>query len=383
MTRVLLSATVLQGGRSGVASYIFGLLDGLAGIDAPIHVTVAGFADDARLFEPWAERIAWVTVPEPWRPAPRNVLWHQTRLRPLLARLRCDLLHIPSYRRIAWRPGVPQVVTIHDLAPFSLRGKYDPLRMFFGRHVARFLARRAGRVIAVSQTTARDVERFFGVHPPTLHVVWNGIDHSFFQPRPTGAAREALRSGHAQERPYFLYLARIEHPGKNHVRLIDAFERYAAETGDRETQLLLAGADWHGAEIVHARAAASPVAPQIRLPGFLPRESLPDWLSGAVAVVFPSLFEGFGFPPLEAMACGAPVISSTRGALGEIVGDAALLIDPERPEEIARAMVLLARDAASRDDLRRRGLERARLFDWRETARATARIYLEAGDARA
>ena len=123
MIRVALSTSVVQRGKSGVASYVFGLLDGLRAIDAPVELTLLGLEEDRPLFEPWMDRCAWEPVPERWRPAVRNVAWHQTLLRGVLKRLRADVLHVPSYRRIAWRPPVPQVVTIHDCAAFAVAGQ--------------------------------------------------------------------------------------------------------------------------------------------------------------------------------------------------------------------------------------------------------------------
>ncbi len=139
-----------------------------------------------------------------------------------------------------------------------------------------------------------------------------------------------------QRHPYFIYLARLEHPGKNHVRLIQAFEQFCARNPGLTHELLLGGADWHGAEVIHQRVAASALKGRIREIGFVPKTDLPHWYAGATAMVYPSLFEGFGLPPIEAMACGCPVISSAAGSLGEVVGDAARIIDPLEPETIAK-----------------------------------------------
>ena len=372
--RVALSVSVVQRGKSGVASYVFGLLDGLRAIGAPIELTLLGLAEDRPLFEPWLDRCEWEPVDEKWRPAARNIAWHQTLLRPVLRRLRADVLHIPSYRRIVWRPPVPQVVTIHDCAAFAVRGKYDFARMFYGRQVVTRLARQADGLMTVSHATALDVERHFAIAPHCISIVWNGIDHASFHPRPAEETRAfAERKLGAAAAPYFLYLARLEHPGKNHVRLIEAFERFAAENPARAEQLIFGGADWHGAEVIHARIAASPLRARIRNLGFVGKSDLPLWYSGATAMIYPSLFEGFGLPPVEAMACGTPVISSTRGSLGEVVGDAARLIDPEDPADMAAAMAGIT--PATRAEWSGRGIARAGKFRWETAARAVVRSY--------
>lgn len=371
MIRVALSTSVVQGGRSGVASYVFGLLDGLARIEAPVQVILIGLEGDRPLFERWLGRCEWSGVAERWRPALRNVLWHQTALRGRLRSVRADVLHIPSYRRIVWRAPCPQVVTIHDCAAFAVKGKYDLARMVYGRQVVTRLARGADTVMTVSAATADDVARHFGLPRDALHVVWNGIDRARFRP-PAPAEVAAFRTRRAA--PYFLYLARLEHPAKNHVRLIAAFEEFAARHPADRHELLFGGADWHGADQVHARIAASPCAARIHALGFVDLADLPLWYAGATAMVYPSLFEGFGLPPAEAMACGCPVMCSTRGSLGEVVGDAARLVDPVDVPGMADALAELAAPAA-REAWRERGLARAALFDWNETARKVTTLY--------
>ena len=374
MIRVALSTTVVQRGRSGVAAYLFGLLDGFAAIDAPVKIVLLGLADDAPLFTRWLDRCEWVSVPESKRGALRNIWWHQTTARSVLREIRADIVHVPSYRRIMWKPPVPQVVTIHDCAAFNVRGKYDAARMFYGQHVARRLARGADAITTVSRATADDVERHFGIPVTEQHVIWNGIDQGRFHPQTADDVAHFLHGAAAQPRPYFLYLARLEHPAKNHVRLIEAFEHFTRAHPDAEHDLIFGGADWHGADQIHARIAASPVRHRIRNLGFVDDAALPFWYAGATAMVYPSLFEGFGLPPVEAMACACPVIASPRGSLAEVVGDAARLIDPLDPTDIANALGELTIDA-HRQTWRERGLRRAALFDWRESARQLTQVY--------
>jgi len=205
------------------------------------------------------------------------------------------------------------VATIHDLAPFHLTGKYDWKRMFYGRVVVKRLARRQDAVIAVSEGTARDLKTFFGLGPDRVTVIWNGIDHQRFQPGDTTAAKSDAARRWGIDQPFFLYVSRLEHPAKNHVRLIEAFNQFKAAT--RSPWLLVfAGSDWHGAETIHAAAKASPFSSAIRPLGFVSDADLPSLYHATDVFVYPSLFEGFGFPPIEAMACGIPVISSKRSS---------------------------------------------------------------------
>ena len=376
--KIALSVSVIQKGKSGVATYVSGLLRGLAASGWPVEVVLFGLEDDKSWFAPWLDRCTWVGVPEKFRPAVANILWHQTKMPGLLRQHRCDVLHIPSYRRMVAFPGIPQVVTVHDCAPFRLQGKYDQLRMFYGRQMVTRLARRAKEVIAVSEATAADIREFFGVREERLTVIYNGINHTLFQPQTPEAVRARLPVTQAWEDGWWVYVARLEHPGKNHLRLIEAFARLCEECPREAGRLVLAGADWHGADVVHRAIEVSPVRDRIHCAGFVPEEDLPAWYSGAKGLVFPSLFEGFGLPPVEAMACGCPVLCSDRGSLAEVTGGAAVLFDPEDVAGITAAMRKLCSDPAQRYELRAAGLARAALFEWSRCASATVDIYQRA-----
>ena len=172
-------------------------------------------------------------------------------------------------------------------------------------------------------------------------------------------------------------MARLEHPAKNHARLIAAFNRFKTQSPS-PWQLVLSGSDWHGAEVIHDLVRRSPFAQDIRTLGFVPPEELPLWYRAASVFVYPSLFEGFGLPPLEAMACGCPVLASSDGAVGEVCGDAAIRTDPLDVDDLTAKLALLAGDLALRERLHTAGLARARQFDWRHTASATLEIYARA-----
>ena len=371
--RVGLSTSVGQRGRSGVATYLFGLIDGLLKSSPDIRLTLFGLANDKALFNRWLDRCEWKEVSEFWRPAVRDIFFHQFLLPRRLTRAGCDVVHIPSYRRVLAHSRTPQVLTIHDCASFRLRGKYDAARNFYTQRVVVPMARRVRQLIAVSAATAQDITRFYGRRSSEIDVIWNGIDHDRFQPSATAEAP-------ALDCPYFLYVARLEHPAKNHVRLIEAFERLLARHPHVPHQLVLAGSDWHGAEAIHARVAQSPVRNRILTPGFVRPAALAGWYAGAEAMVYPSLFEGFGLPPIEAMACGCPVVCSDRGSLGEVVGNAARLVDPDSPADIAAGLLEMLQPAR-REAWRQRGLGHAARFDWRDVGQRTAAIYRRAGGA--
>jgi len=276
-----------------------------------------------------------------------------------------------------WQKPCPLIATIHDLAPFHVKGKYDWKRMFYARFVVRHLAQRQSSIIAISQSTAHDIQRFFAVPPERITVIHNGIDHERFKPADHDAARAIVAERYGLAAPFFLYVARLEHPGKNHLRLIEAFNQFKARSRSN-WRLAFAGSDWHGAEVIHGAIAQSPCAADIKCLGFVADAELPSLYSAAGGFVYPSLFEGFGLPPIEAMACGCPVICSTRGSLGEVVGDAALTFDPENVADVTRALERIATDASLRDRLRSAGLKRAHQFTWNACANSTIEAYQRA-----
>jgi glycosyltransferase involved in cell wall biosynthesis len=372
--RVGISTSVIQRGKSGVGQYVFALLRALLSGTHQHKFVLFVLEEDLPLFAFAKDKAEIVAVPEKFRPPVKNILWHQTRLPMLVRKLRLDVLHIPSYRRMLWPRPCPLVSTIHDLAPFHVAEKYDWKRMFYGRVVVRRLARRQDRIVAISEYTAGDIVKFFGLPREHITVIHNGLDHERFYP----GSRERAKVGAAERfglnRPFFLYVSRLEHPGKNHLRLISAFEEFKAAT-QSDWQLAFAGGDWHGAEAIHEAIRKSKFTNEIRCLGFVPDEQLPDLYRAADVFVYPSLHEGFGLPPIEAMACACPVITSTRGALAEVIGEAAVIIEPEDVHSVANQLRLLAGVEGVRNRLRTVGLEHARKFDWNKTAAETLKVY--------
>lgn len=372
--RIAISTPVIQRGRTGIAQYVFALVRALLPYADRHEFHLLVLEEDLPLFGFARDQVRLLPIPESHRPAIRNILWHQRQL-PALARKECwDVLHIPSYRRLLWSRPCPLAATLHDLAPFRVAGKYDPLRMFYGRVVVRRLAHRQDAIIAISDNTAADIRACFGVADARLHTIHNGLDHQRFHPGDPTAARAFVQHRFGLAGPYFLYVSRLEHPAKNHVRLIAAYDRFRKATG-LPWLLAFGGGDWHGAQSVRAAAAASAFAADIRFLGFVPDPELPDLYRAAGAFVYPSLYEGFGFPPVEAMACGCPVISSTRGALAEVVADAAECIDPLDVPDLDTALRTLASDETRRRQLITAGITNAGRFRWDRCAEATLGVW--------
>ncbi len=372
--KIAISTSVIQRGQTGIAQYVFALVRALLPHTTRHEIHLLVLEEDQSLFDFARDQVRILPVHEQHRPALRNILWHQLHLPALARQHGWDVLHVPSYRRLLWPRPCPLSATIHDLAPFRVAGKYDPLRMFYGRVMVRRLAQRQDAVIAISENTAADIRSCFRLPENRLHVVHNGLDHQRFHPGDPAASRISVRQRFNLDQPFFLYVSRLEHPAKNHVRLIAAYDAFRKATG-LPWLLVFGGGDWHGAPIIRAAAAASAFPHDIRFLGFVPDTELPDLYRAAEAFVYPSLYEGFGFPPVEAMACGCPVISSTRGALAEVVADAAECIDPLDVPDLDTALRTLATDETRRRQLITAGLANAKRFQWDVCARNTLRVW--------
>jgi glycosyltransferase involved in cell wall biosynthesis len=213
-----------------------------------------------------------------------------------------------------------------------------------------------------------------GLRPDRVTVTPLAADPAVFFPGDRAAAAAHVAARFGVTGPFVLYIARIEHPGKNHVRLIRAFDRLKTRTG-LPHKLVLAGSDRERAAEVHAEAASARHARDIVFTGFVPTDSVADLYRAADVFAFPSLFEGFGLPLLEAMACGTPVVAADVASLPEVAGDAARLIDPRDEHALAAALEAVLTDPAVSADLVARGLTRSQAFSWQRTARQTLDVF--------
>lgn len=375
------STSVIQRGKTGVAQYVFALLKAFHELQEDHQFVLFVLEEDEPFFSHFRDRFQIEVVSEKFRPPIKNIIWHQTILPRLAKKHRLDVVHVPSYRRLPIVAPCARVGTIHDLAPFRVPGKYDLARMFYGRVVVKRLAAMQDQLIAVSGNTATDLNLFFRLGEERVTVVRNGLDHDRFHPhdRVDASALARIRFGLSQ--PYLLYVARLEHPGKNHIRLIEAFEEFQKQSKS-DWVLALGGSDWHGAEVIHERIAQSPARDSIRVLGFVADQDLPALYSAAKAFIYPSLYEGFGMPPVEAMACGCPVICSDRGSLGEVVGDAAMIVQPENSVSIRDSILKFYNSESLRSEYIRKGLERAAQYSWEKAARETLAVYHRATQSR-
>lgn len=265
---------------------------------------------------------------------------------------------------------VPTVLTVHDLIFERFPQYHRRLNHFFLTRAMPLFARRATAIIAISQATRRDLITLYGVPADNIHVVYEA-PAPHFRPQPA-AVVEAVRRRYGLPERYILTVGTIE-PRKNLSRLLTAFAR-VREQGLADALVIVGQRGWLY-EGFFRRLAESPVRDAVILPGFVPDADLAAMYTGATVFALPSLYEGFGLPVLEAMACGAPVVAARAGALPEVGGDAALYVDPRDAEAIAEGLERCLRDAELRAEMRARGVQQAARFSWERTARETVQVY--------
>lgn len=282
-----------------------------------------------------------------------------------------DVFHGIDHNLTPFLP-CPSLVTVHDLILLVLRGPYLGPTAWAWMRFHRAAARRAGCVVAVSHNTARDVERIWKIPPERIAVVHEGVSPLYAPVREEERLREAL-SRHGVARPYFLYLGGFD-PRKNLHNMLLAFKRFLLMHGASH-RLVMVG-DRRGFEpYLDGLVEELGLEGAVIFTGFLPEEDLPALYSGADAFLCVSLYEGFGLPLLEAMACGTPVLASRASSLPEVVGDAGLLVDPLDADKIAAAMLRLVEDTNYRKELAERGRLRAASFTWDRAALAVLSLY--------
>jgi glycosyltransferase involved in cell wall biosynthesis len=355
---------------TGVGRYTLNLLRGLAERIDPASITLFLTRDAAGL-----EHVPFRRVVAP-TPTPHEFLrgaWEQT-LVPLDAlRSGIDLYHSPNYTLPLTLP-CRSVVTVHDLAFLDPRMQKLTTHLYL-RALTSVAMRRADHVIVVSRETEARVRARFPHVAGRMTVIPLGMDPLYAQP-PSPADVRAFRERRGLVRPYILFTGSVE-PRKNLPRLIRAYERAVASSGLPHNLVLCGPLGWRYGPSVRAWET-SPLRHRILRPGYVPADELPLWYAGADLLAYPSLSEGFGLPPLEAMACGTPVLTSDCSSLPEVVGDAALTVPPTNTARIAEGIERVLGDPDLADELRRRGRLRARLFSWDRAVAETLAVYRRA-----
>jgi glycosyltransferase involved in cell wall biosynthesis len=367
-----------DGGKSGISQYVINLLREITILDKEDHFELFVYENEKDVFVSNPDHMLLRCFGDNLRNPVLNLAWHQVGLPWWCKREAYDVLFLPAgNRRLPISAPCPMVGTVHDFSGIHVKEKYDPARTFYITRVLPFLVRRLNRVITDSESSKKDIVEYAGVPEERVYVIPLAVNNRLYFQRDKESAITRVRDRYDIRPPYILYISRIEHPGKNHVRLIRAFNRL--KTSEQiPHQLVFVGSDWTRATEVHQTAKESGCARDIMFTGFVPTADLPDLYCGANLFIFPSLYEGFGLPVLEAMSCGVPVACSNLSSLPEVAGDAAVLFNPYDEDAIAKAMKGLLTDTRARDHYIRRGLERSKEFTWSNTARRTLEVIYKA-----
>jgi glycosyltransferase involved in cell wall biosynthesis len=310
-----------------------------------------------------------------------NTLNGYLECRNLLKRLECDLVHIPHLYGMPRNLPCRYVMTVHDVLEHMYRSHdRSSLRRSMYHQFTRRVLKGASRILAVSKYTKGEIERLFGIPGNRIEVVYNAIDERFLCGHASDADRQVLRERYLINYPFLLYAGRIS-PHKNLVRIIEAFSALKAQLEKegkfRDLKLIIIGDELSKHPDLRRTVVRGGVQNDVRFLGFIPIEMLRVFYDAAKIFVFPSLYEGFGLPPLEAMAHGTPVVTSNTTSLPEVVGNAAVLVNPENVFEIMRALHRVLVDQPLRDKLKIRGYEQSTRFSWDQSARSILQAYQE------
>lgn len=370
--RIGLNAHLLSRSQSyrgaGISWYIYNLLTYLAQVSPDFFHYYAFLGD--RVFQTSKMTLQFSRLPTQYPVA--RILWEQFIQPVALRRAGVDLLHALAFvAPIMAAP--PFVVTLYDLSFLRYPEAFRPFNRWYLTHFTTHSVKHARAVIAISESTRQDVINFLGVSPERVHTIYCGVDQNF---RPLPAADiEAFKTKHHLPNQFILFLGTLE-PRKNVDGLIRAYAQWRTCDPKAPPLVIAGGKGWYYQTIFEGVERLN-LTDAIRFPGYIPPNELPLWYNAATLFVYPSHFEGFGLPVLEAMACGTPVITSTVSSLPEVAGrdGTACLVDPTDSEALAETMAGLMGDPAWQALLSERGRLRAARFRWDKTAEETVAVY--------
>ncbi|WP_027718318.1 glycosyltransferase family 4 protein [Desulfovirgula thermocuniculi] len=349
---------------TGIPNYIRYLVDGLTKLEPSAHRIFLVSRRPVFANESLPGHFSQAVARWPFKRG-----WNSLALPCSAWRLKLDLLHLPAFSTPIFAP-CPLVVTVHDLAYLVYPDCcQQEIREYLTRRVP-FALKKASAVITPTASVKREIVKYFGLPEEKIFPVWHGVS-----PKCKVLARDVvakIRSELALPEPFVLFVGTVE-PRKNLRRLIEAYGRAVAQ--GLEHSLVIAGMRGWLCEEIYELPRRLGLEKKVIFLGYVPDDLLHALYNAADLFIYPSLYEGFGLPVLEAMACGTPVIASRIPSLSEVVGEAAMLVEPLDADAIASAMLFLAGNHEARRSLAQKGLERAREFSWEKTAQETIRVY--------
>jgi glycosyltransferase involved in cell wall biosynthesis len=360
----------------GVGTYIRNVVRTLARLDHENTYFLLG--PPSKVKEIGALPPNFYTVP---LTAPERSLKSFRDFRTEVKRLECDLVHVPNLFSFPRALPCPYVMTVHDMLEHLKRARRQT--GFWGSlhfQSTKRVLNGAARIFAVSNFTKIEIEKLFGIPAGRIEVVYNAIDERFLHGHASAGDRQLIAERYQVNYPFLLYAGRIS-PHKNVVRMIEAFSALKTELEKDQAfpdlKLIIIGDDVSGNPDLRRTVVRSGVQNDVRFLGFVPIEVLRTFYDQAKIFIFPSLYEGFGLPPLEAMAHGTPVVTSNVSSLPEVVGNAAVLVHPENVFEIMRALHRVLLDQPLREKMKERSYRQAAKFSWETSVRRIMEVYRE------
>lgn len=356
--------------HTGIQHYIRSLVPSLIAQGAKHQFVL--FGDSAQLEGLPHDRVEWVSTASPLRSGWRRVVWEQLRLPALLPRYEVQVFFSPAFALpLSWKGR--GVVVVHDLNFEVSPQTIHPVRRIYLQQITRRSVHNAAAVVAISQATANEVIQRYQVPEQKVRVIPYGLDATFTPEHASQLEAQCRRLYQLPER-FLLFVGTLE-PRKNLLRLLEGYAIAHREVS--LPPLLLVGAPGWQHHRIQQRACDLGIAERIQFAGYIPREHLPGVYAAATALLYPSLYEGFGLPPLEAMGCGTPVLASNTSAIPEVVGEAGLLVDPYDVQAVAWGILRVATEEGLRQQLIAAGLQRARQFSWEKAAQRTLALLEE------
>jgi glycosyltransferase involved in cell wall biosynthesis len=360
----------------GVGTYIRNVVRTLGRLDQQTEYVLIGSPEKCKEIGPLPANFRTVPLLHPERS-----LKSYREFRAIVKRNQCDLVHIPNLFSVPRALPCPYVMTVHDmlqhLTPTRRQTGFSGSCHFQG---TKQVLKGAARIFAVSNFTKVEIEKVFSIPPSRIEVIYNAIDERFLRGHASAADRQFIAERYQVNYPFLLYAGRIS-PHKNVVRMIEAFSALKTELEKEQLfpdlKLIIIGDDLSGNPDLRRTVIRSGVQNDVRFLGFVPIEVLRTFYDAAKIFVFPSLYEGFGLPPLEAMALGTPVVTSNVSSLPEVVGNAAVLVHPENVFEIMRALHRVLVDQTLRDKMKERSYRQAAKFSWEKSVLRIMDAYKE------
>ncbi len=368
--RVAFDATAIPDNRAGAGTYIVSLVNALSQVDRDNEYAVFVKPEHTAEFEALGPNFRLVSAAV--SSTPRRLLWEQMTLPAAVRRLKADVLHSPHYTMpLLPGRGYRQVVSFHDMTYLLMPELHPRFHRRFFPPMMRLSVRRADRILVISDSTRRDLERLLPLAAGKITTTPLAAGPVFRPVPPAEVSDACTRYGLTPGR-FLLYVGVLE-PRKNVPMLLQAFAQIAGQFP--EVPLVIVGKKGWMYDAIFAELTARGLAGRVVFTGYVPEADLPRLYGGARAFVYPSLYEGFGLPVLEAMQCGTPVVTTDISSMPEVVGDAALMVKPEDVNGLAEALVRVLSDDALAADLTQGGLARAAQFSWERCARETRAVY--------